>query len=145
MDMNMKIFHGPSKAKDSFVAKEANANIYCQGNSLSLVISLADNFWKRFCGLMFRKSFPGGWGLLLTHCNSVHTMFMRFPIDVIYLDNNGKIVKCIEHLKPWRFSFGGPEAVHCLELVFSQGLLGRLDRYASSTQARTALRGGISR
>ena len=113
----MKNFHGTSKAKDPFVAKEANASISCQGNSLSLVISLANNFWKRFCGLMFRKSFPEGWGLLLTHCNSVHTMFMRFPIDVIYLDNNGKIVKCIEGLKPWRFSFGGPEAEHCLELT----------------------------
>lgn len=41
-------------------------------------------------------------GLLLVPCNSVHCMFMRFPIDLLFLDRDFNIVKIIESFKPWK-------------------------------------------
>jgi len=52
--------------------------------------------------LMWKRRLSDNEGLLLTPCNSLHTMFMRFPIDVLFLDNDFTVVKTIENLKPWR-------------------------------------------
>ena len=64
-------------------------------------IITADSFFTRFAGLMFRKELPKATGLLLTSCNSVHMCFMRFAIDVIYIDQDYRILKIVENLKPW--------------------------------------------
>ena len=66
-----------------------------------LEILIANNFFVRLAGLMFRKELPKGTGLLLTSCNSVHMCFMRFAIDVIYIDQDYRILKIVENLKPW--------------------------------------------
>ena len=60
-----------------------------------LEILIANNFFVRLAGLMFRKELPKGTGLLLTSCNSVHMCFMRFAIDVIYVDKEYKIIKIV--------------------------------------------------
>ena len=70
-------------------------------NGQTLEIELAENFLSRFCGLMLRKNLPEGRGLLLAPCNSVHMGFMRFSIDVIYLDENFRIKKIVRNLRPW--------------------------------------------
>ena len=51
-------------------------------------LRIADTHWSRFCGLMGTDvgSFPAGQGLWIVPCHGVHTFAMRFPIDVIYLD-----------------------------------------------------------
>ena len=64
-------------------------------------IQIADTFFTRLAGLMFRKKLPAAAGLLLAPCNSVHMCFMRFAIDVIYLDKDYKILKIVNNLKPW--------------------------------------------
>ena len=64
-------------------------------------ILIADTFLLRLAGLMFRKKLPTSTGLLLSPCNSVHMCFMRFAIDVIYLDKDYKILKIVKDLKPW--------------------------------------------
>ena len=64
-------------------------------------ILIADTFLLRLAGLMFRKKLPAATGLLLTPCNSVHMCFMRFAIDVVYLDKDYKILKIVKNLKPW--------------------------------------------
>lgn len=66
-----------------------------------LEIIIADSYFTRLAGLMFRKKLPPTTGLLLTPCNSVHMCFMRFAIDVVYLDKEYRIIKVIENLKPW--------------------------------------------
>ncbi len=66
-----------------------------------LEILIADSFLARLAGLMFRKQLPHGTGLLLIPCNSVHMCFMRFAIDVVYLDKEYKILKIVRNLKPW--------------------------------------------
>lgn len=70
-------------------------------NGATLDVELADNFLKRLRGLMFRRQLPEGCGLLLAPCNSVHMLFMRFPIDVVYLDENFYIKKIVHNLTRW--------------------------------------------
>ena len=70
-------------------------------NGATLDVELADNFFGRLRGLMFRRRLPEGRGLLLAPCNSVHMLFMRFAIDVIYLDENFRIKKIVRDLTPW--------------------------------------------
>ena len=66
-----------------------------------LEVKIANTFLTRLAGLMFQKKLPQGTGLLLVPCNSVHMCFMRFAIDVIYLDKDYKIIEIVKNLKPW--------------------------------------------
>jgi len=68
---------------------------------------IADTFWKRSIGLMGRPSLKAGLGLLLRPCNSIHTCFMRFSIDVIFLDVQNRVVRIRSNVKPWRMVWGG--------------------------------------
>ena len=70
-------------------------------NEATLEIELADNFFKRLRGLMFRRRLEAGHGLLLAPCDGVHMLFMRFSIDVIYLDKDLCIKKIVRDLTPW--------------------------------------------
>ncbi|AEE90818.1 conserved protein of unknown function [Tepidanaerobacter acetatoxydans Re1] len=65
-------------------------------------IEIADSFLRRFIGLMLRAELPSNQGLLLSPCSSIHTCFMRFPIDVVYLDEKN-IVLAKETMNPWKF------------------------------------------
>jgi uncharacterized membrane protein (UPF0127 family) len=67
-------------------------------------VTLALTTWARFRGLMFRKGLPADEGLLIPHCRSVHTCFMRFPIDLVYLADESRIAKIVEAVKPYRVS-----------------------------------------
>lgn len=53
-------------------------------------------------GLLGRKELPPGEGLLIRPGFSIHTLFMRFPIDVVFLDKSGSVVDVVGRLKPWR-------------------------------------------
>ena len=66
-----------------------------------LEIKIADSFLTRLAGLMFRKKWPQAAALLLAPCNSVHMCFMRFAIDVVYIDKDYRILKIVKSLKPW--------------------------------------------
>ena len=66
-----------------------------------LEIKIADSFLTRLAGLMFQKQLLPGTGLLLDPCDSVHMCFMRFSIDVVYLDKEFTILKIVKNLKPW--------------------------------------------
>ena len=79
-------------------------NMYIKGASAGapfLEVLTADSFITRFAGLMLKKSLPPATALLLAPCNSVHMCFMRFAIDVVYLDKEYKILKIVKNLKPW--------------------------------------------
>lgn len=60
----------------------------------------ASSFFRRFMGLMFRKSMPQDHGLLLTPCNEIHTFSMRFDIDAITLSKNGEVLFVDSAVKP---------------------------------------------
>lgn len=61
-------------------------------------ILVADSFMKRLLGYMFRKN-PHYEGILFKPCKSIHTFFMRFPIDVLFINENMEIIKKIDGLK----------------------------------------------
>lgn len=65
----------------------------------------ADTFLQRLHGLMFSKTFPPSIdALILDPCNAVHTLFMRYQLDVIFLDDHMKIIHIITGMKPGRLS-----------------------------------------
>lgn len=70
---------------------------------------------ERMRGLLGHPPLQPGEGILIQPCNSVHTLFMRYPIDVIYLDRNNAVLKLVPSLRPFRLSFGAG-AVAVLEL-----------------------------
>jgi uncharacterized protein len=51
---------------------------------------------------MFRRSLPGGGGMWISPCNGIHTFFMRFPIDVVFLDRGQRVVRAYAALGRWR-------------------------------------------
>lgn len=67
-------------------------------------VEVADGIMSRFMGLMFRPSLPDGHGLALRPCNSIHMFFMRFPLDVLFVDGDGKVLRVLDSIKPWRAS-----------------------------------------
>ena len=80
-------------------------------------VVVADTFFRRMRGLLGRDGLPPGEGLLITRCRSIHTLFMRFAIDAIFLDGDFAPVKRVEGIRPWRFCvWGGPRARHVLEV-----------------------------
>lgn len=65
-------------------------------------LEVADTFWERMRGLLGRDSLSPGSALLIPRCNSIHTFFMRFAIDVIFLNQEFVVVKTISGVKPGR-------------------------------------------
>jgi uncharacterized protein len=77
---------------------------------------VADRPLARMRGLLGRRDLPRGEGVLLRPAASVHTWFMRFPIDVVFLDRDLCVLKVVPDLAPWRIASGrGARAV--LELA----------------------------
>ncbi len=64
---------------------------------------LATGFWDRLVGLLATESLEAGEGIFIGPCKQVHTFFMRFPIDAVFVDGEDRVV-AIESLAPWRVS-----------------------------------------
>ena len=77
------------------------------GKLLASEVELADTFWRRFRGLMLRGKFQQGKALLFKFSkpgrHGVHMWFVRFSIDLVYLDSSFKVVELRAQLKRWRF------------------------------------------
>lgn len=71
---------------------------------LATAAEAADSSAKRRKGLLGRDSLPSGEGLWIVPCEAVHSFFMKFPIDVIYLDRHRCVRKVTRRLVPWRMS-----------------------------------------
>jgi len=67
-------------------------------------IVIANTPFKRMKGLLGKKDFKAGQALILKPCNSIHTFFLRFAIDVIFVDKDNKIIEAISRLKPFCFT-----------------------------------------
>jgi uncharacterized membrane protein (UPF0127 family) len=79
-------------------------------------VAVADGMWSRFMGLMGTRELPAGHGLCLKPCSQIHMFFMRFPIDAVFIDGDGRVVRCYPELKPWRVTRIVSKAKACLEL-----------------------------
>lgn len=77
---------------------------------------VAKSFLARMRGLLGKKVFKQNQALIITPCNSVHTFFMHFPIDILFVGKDNCVLAVIEALKPYRFSKIYPNAYFVIEL-----------------------------
>ncbi|KXB06458.1 hypothetical protein AKJ53_00205 [candidate division MSBL1 archaeon SCGC-AAA382F02] len=90
------------------------------GQILAEEIETADSFWSRFRGLMFKWSFEEGQALLFKFSKPrkfrIHTFFVFFSIDLVYLSKDFEVLEIKEKLSPWRLYKPSVEANYLLEL-----------------------------
>jgi uncharacterized membrane protein (UPF0127 family) len=79
-------------------------------------LELATTFWQRFRGWQLYPLPPAGHGLMLAPCSSVHTFAMRFPIDIIFLAQDGQVLSVRSHVMPWRIVAPVQDATAVVEL-----------------------------
>lgn len=89
---------------------------------LATDVRFATSFIERAVGLMGRKALPNGEALFfkgtnLLPCNSIQTCFMRFPLDVIFLDSSMKVRSVLRDVRPWRMTWPVIGAVTAIELT----------------------------
>lgn len=87
-----------------------------RGTILAPRVRLASGIIDRFLGLMGRSGVGDGGGLLLRHSSSIHSCFMRFRFDAVFLDAENRVVRIVPAMRPWRIAFGGRGAKDTLEL-----------------------------
>lgn len=87
-----------------------------RGLALAGTVNVADTFWRRLIGLTGKKRLGVREALIITPCNAVHTHFMRFPIDVAFVDKEWRVVETVSSLRPWRHASGGRDAWAAIEL-----------------------------
>ncbi len=78
-------------------------------------VCVAETFYERFKGLMFVKK-ENSFGLLIENCNSIHTCFMKFNLDIYCLDKDFKVVKVYKNVKPFRFVLPVKNTAHIFEI-----------------------------
>lgn len=92
------------------------ASMIKNGQILTENVEVADSFFSRFMGLMFRKKIDADYALHIKPCNQIHMLNMRFAIDVIYLSDSGKVVKIDENVKPNKICKAVKDAKSVLEM-----------------------------
>jgi uncharacterized membrane protein (UPF0127 family) len=86
------------------------------GKELSNNVIVADSILKRMKGLLGKSELPVGEALWIKPCMSVHTFFMKFPIDVIFLNKRNQAIALIKNMLPNCLTGLYPKAVSVLEL-----------------------------
>lgn len=87
-----------------------------RGSLIGERVRLADGWWSRLRGMLGRPEPEAGGGLLLVPCRGVHMFGMRYPLDVLLLDETGRVLAVHESLEPWSRTDYHGEARYGLEL-----------------------------
>ncbi|MFC1975986.1 DUF192 domain-containing protein [Chloroflexota bacterium] len=92
--------------------------IFNQTRKQPLIIQgrLANTFWLRLRGLLGAASLEKGEGLILAGEKSIHTIFMKFPIDVVYVDKNYKVIRADTNMVPYRLGPLVTQSAYVLEM-----------------------------
>lgn len=77
---------------------------------------MAQGVFSRIKGLLGTACLEMGKALVLDPCNSVHTFFMQYAIDVLFIDKNNLVIEAISYLEPFRMSRIYPAARFVIEL-----------------------------
>jgi hypothetical protein len=99
-------------------------------------VARADTFRSRLVGLLGRPVLGPDEGLWIEPCDSIHTFFMPFPIDVAFVDRQGRVLRRLDALRPWRATRLHARARACVELA-----AGTLARAGVTEGSRLALVG----
>lgn len=65
-------------------------------------VVIVNTFFKKLSGLIFRKKLKDKEGLVIEGCRSIHTLGMRYNIDVVFLDNQNRVIAIFQNMKPFR-------------------------------------------
>lgn len=79
-------------------------------------VRVADSFLSRLVGLLDRKEILPGEALIITNCQQIHMFFMKFPIDVIFVDRSDIVVGLVENIQPFSMSPIFLQAQRAIEL-----------------------------
>jgi hypothetical protein len=86
------------------------------GKELATDVKVADSLFTRMKGLLGKKELPTGEALWIKPCFSVHTFFMHFPIDVVFLNKENHIIALVKDLTPYHLTRFYPQSFSVLEL-----------------------------
>lgn len=97
----------------------ADGSIWQDGVCRVKRLHIPKGFFQRGVGLMFRKNVPAafGNGLFFPRCRALHTFWMRFPLDICFLDDAGGVVEVRRGVRPWRIVSGPRAARHVFEVA----------------------------
>lgn len=87
-----------------------------RGTTVATRVELADSFLRRLKGLLFRTGLEPGEALVIDETNSIHMFFMMFSIDVLFTDDDGKVLACFPHRRPFSLPIWSWKATHAIEL-----------------------------
>ena len=79
------------------------------------VLHTATNIWSRFVGLQFRRALPPNEALLIVPCSSIHTMCVRFALDVFFLSEHGEVTEVRRNVRPWKVALPNQSSHAVLE------------------------------
>ena len=86
------------------------------GKELATNVRVADTLFTRMKGLLGKKELPKGEALWIKPCFSVHTFFMKFPIDIVFLNKTNQVIASVSNLSPNRMTRLYPQSFSVLEL-----------------------------
>ena len=79
-------------------------------------VFVADRFWSKLAGLQFRKNIPDDFAYVIPGCRSIHTCFMRFDLDAVFVDRSWRVVEVYNGLRPFRVTPAVKGAYAVIEL-----------------------------
>jgi len=77
---------------------------------------LAKNFFERARGLLGKSEIAFGDALIIPNCPAIHMFFMKFPIDVVFVDKGHKVVGLVKNIKPFCLSRFFPRGYFAIEM-----------------------------
>lgn len=87
------------------MTKEQNLQLSINDHIVSSNMRVASSFRDRVVGLMFKSDMEGFDCLLIENCKSIHTCFMKYPIDVVFINSEDEVVKPLYDIQPWRMTW----------------------------------------
>lgn len=96
----MKLYNPDIKEEKFIKASQIkNGDKLLIGNKV-FTVKVADSFFSRLLGLMGKREMKDNQALLITKCSSIHTFFMRFNMDAVFVDKNMVVKKAVKSIKP---------------------------------------------
>ncbi len=87
-----------------------------RNTTLATRVRVADTLWTRGRGLIGMPPLQPGEALIICPCKGIHTWFMSYPIDVVYVDRENRVLDLDETVPPWRFGRVRPRSKYVIEL-----------------------------
>lgn len=101
-----------------------HGKLYCNGILWSDFVERTETFAERARGLLGRDALADGKALLLERCGAVHTVGMRFVLDLVFLDRAWRVTRLAREVRPGRLMvWGGWRAVRVVEVAAGSRLL----------------------